>query len=69
MQEMLLRKRDSMIRDIYDGDAYLKWARILDCKEGMSLTCNTDGVSILRSSEYEIWPIWLVINKLPPYLR
>ena len=69
MQERLLHRRDGMIRDIYDGDAYLKWARILDCKEGISLLCNTDGVSIFRSSKYEIWPIWLVINELPPHLR
>ena len=32
MQERLTRRRDGMIRDIYDGDAYLKWSRILDSK-------------------------------------
>ena len=64
--ERLSRKRDGVIRDIYDGEG---WARVLDQKEGLSLTCNTDGVSIFRSSKYEIWPIWLVVNELPPQLR
>ncbi|KAE8739390.1 hypothetical protein FOCC_FOCC015112, partial [Frankliniella occidentalis] len=30
---------------------------------------NTDGFSVFKSSKYEIWPFYLSINELPPWLR
>ena len=28
-----------------------------------------DGVQLFKSSKVSMWPIWLVINELPPALR
>ena len=35
----------------------------------MSLTINTDGVPVFRSSKYSIWPIFAYINELPANIR
>ena len=35
----------------------------------ISLTLNTDGVAIFKSSKNSLWPVWLVINELPPTER
>ena len=32
----------------------------------MLFLCNTDGVAIFKSSKCSLWPIWIVINELPP---
>ena len=29
----------------------------------MSLTLNTDGVSLFHSSRCSLWPVWLVVNE------
>ena len=43
--------------------------RFLNNPANVSLLVNTDGVSIFRSSKCSLWPIWLVINELPPSQR
>lgn len=35
----------------------------------ISLTWNTDGVSVFNSSKYSIWPLQASVNELPPHLR
>ena len=35
----------------------------------LSLTWNTDGVPVFKSSRFSIWPIQSSINELPPHLR
>ena len=35
----------------------------------MSLTWNTDGIPVFKSSDYAIWPLQASINELPPHLR
>lgn len=35
----------------------------------ISLQFNTDGVQIFKSSKYSVWPLYFVINELPPLLR
>ena len=35
----------------------------------VSFTFNTDGVALFRSSQTGIWPLFLVINELPPATR
>ena len=37
--------------------------------EPTSLTFNTDGVPLYNSSSVSLWPVFLVINDLPPSLR
>ena len=73
----LLQKRPEpstdTISDIYDGAEYS-----LLCQSGgflcrqsnpanISFSFNTDGVSLFHSSKTGIWPIFLVINELPPF--
>jgi hypothetical protein len=35
----------------------------------LTLTWNTDGIPVFKSSRYSIWPIQSSVNELPPYLR
>lgn len=35
----------------------------------ISVTANTDGVALIKSSKISIWPIYMVINELPPKER
>ena len=64
---------DGCIRDIYDGCEYRKYVQCeflsAHNKANVSLTLNTDGVDIYRSSKYSLWPVWLQINELPPTQR
>lgn len=38
-------------------------------KYNLSVKLNTDGVAIFRSSQFGVWPLFLLINELPPSLR
>ncbi len=61
-----------MIRDIYDGREYQKHSPLLcnsSNRANVSFLCNTDGVAIFKSSKGSLWPIWIVINELPPMER
>jgi len=53
--------------DIYDGSEYKKHCNpgILDFQQNISLLWNTDGVPVFKSSNFSIWPLYSVINKLP----
>ncbi|XP_062567995.1 uncharacterized protein LOC134230240 [Saccostrea cucullata] len=73
------RQDDGMLKDICDGKLYKETFT----KDGyftnstaehhgqlhISFQMNTDGVSLFRSSSFSIWPVYLVINELPPHLR
>ena len=60
---------DGKIRDVYDGCLYRKHLNFLSTPGHVSFMMNTDGVQIFRSSTTSIWPIWLVMNELPPNER
>ena len=53
----------------YDGDGYKKHAEFLSHPANISILMNTDGVALYRSSNVSLWPVWGVINELPPKLR
>ena len=59
--------------DICDGRLYKQFqsSGILgdSCRQYVSLTFNTDGIPVFRSSGYQFWPLYLVINELPFRLR
>ena len=69
LQKRFDRQRDGIICDIYDGAAYIKYETFLSNQANISFTLNTDGVALYRSSKVGIWPIWLVVNELPPSER
>ena len=70
---------DGMLRDIMDGRLYKERFG----KDGffhgstaeqqgelhVSLQMNTDGVSLFHSSNFSIWPIYFIVNELPPHQR
>ena len=69
LKECVQRAESEVISDIWDGEEYKKHEEFLSKPHNISLTCNTDGVSIYKSSKISIWPAWFVINELPPSLR
>ena len=73
LQKRFENPPDGCIRDIYDGCEYRKYVQCeflsAHNKANVSLTLNTDGVDIYRSSKYSLWPVWLQINELPPTQR
>lgn len=68
------RKKDFLdnIEDLYDGAAYKEFCRegeFLSNPYNISFGWNTDGVCPFKSSSNSYWPIYLVINELPPEKR
>lgn len=59
--------------DIYSGKLYqdlVKTGFFSSHNElHLTLTFNTDGVPVFRSSRFSFWPLYLVINELPYKLR
>ena len=70
LQKRFKNPPDDSIRDIYDGCEYWKYVQCgflpAHNKANVSLTLNTDGIDIYRSSKCSLWPIWLKLNELPP---
>ena len=56
------------ISDVYTGREYKKHS-FLRSPNNISLTLNTDGVAVFKSSKASLWPVWVVINELPPAER
>ncbi|XP_030838496.1 uncharacterized protein LOC115922885 [Strongylocentrotus purpuratus] len=70
------RNRDKLspenIEDIYDGDIYKNMMadeEVLGNDNNFSYSFNTDGFPVFKSSRFSMWPIFLMINELPPKLR
>lgn len=56
------------IRDIHDGRKYRELHEFVS-QENLTLTVNTDGVALFKSSSVSMWPIWILINELPVSMR
>ena len=69
LQHRFNRKKQAQenIEDVYDGRLYrsLVSKGILNSGNNISFIFNTDGVPVFKSSKVFIWPLYLVINKLP----
>ena len=63
--------KDRVYTDVYSGSVYqhLVSAKFLDDCNNISLTLNTDGIPVFRSSNFSFWPLYLMINELPFHLR
>ena len=58
----------SVYSDICFGDLYkeLYSTRAIDPRNKcVTLTLNTDGIPIFKSSNFAFWPIYLIVNELP----
>ncbi|VDI08666.1 Hypothetical predicted protein [Mytilus galloprovincialis] len=65
-------KATTDVTDIVTGEMYrdlCKPGQFMNGKDNFTLLFNTDGVPLFKSSGVSIWPIYLVINELPPVLR
>ena len=63
------KKSETAIEDVYDGCLYKKLFAddgFLSSPDNVSLLGNTDGVALVRSTRAEVWPVYYVINELPP---
>ncbi|XP_067019318.1 uncharacterized protein [Acropora muricata] len=60
------------IEDVYDGELYKKHScpgGFLSNQHNISFLGNTDGVALIRSNGYGVWPVYLVVNEIPPSER
>ena len=62
------------ITDITDGSAYRSLMddnKFLSGSENTNITAtfNTDGICLFKSTHVELWPLYVVINELPPHMR
>ncbi|XP_044594847.1 uncharacterized protein LOC123272211 [Cotesia glomerata] len=57
----------TFINDVYDGSLYKNIERngYLSNGNNISFMWCTDGVSVFKSSQISIWPLYLTINELP----
>ncbi|KAH9377822.1 hypothetical protein HPB48_021072 [Haemaphysalis longicornis] len=55
--------------DITDGGMYRPIRKQQISENDLTLTLNADGAPIFKSSNYSRWPVKLVVNELPRYMR
>ena len=72
------RKKDPGICDVLDGrlykeyfnsDGFIRGSSPQKNEVHISFQVNTDGVSLFRSSKFAVWPVYLIINEIPPNYR
>ena len=67
-----VKKNEHALEDIYDGQIYKKFAKdphLLENPNNYSYIFNTDGCQTSFNSKVTVWPIYLMLNELPYYLR
>ena len=64
------KRNNADMSDITSGKRYRNMTTELLWKWIITLTLNTDGVSVFRTSRTgSLWPVYLTINELPPECR
>ena len=66
------RSTPGVICDVYDGLLYQKHFKsggLLSDINNLSFVYNTDGVPVFKASNFQLWPLYLAINELPPDKR
>jgi hypothetical protein len=60
--------KETDISDVYDGSNYKTAFRsgFLNNPNSVSFSFNTDGVQIFKSSTLSMWPVYMLVNELPP---
>ena len=67
-----MKRAEDNIEDVYDGSLYQGKSGpggFLSEPYNISVKLNTDGVAIFRSSQFGVWPLFFLVNELPPSLR
>lgn len=70
LKKRLIRRKkcEHNIEDIWDEKLYTKHTGsngLLSNAENISLTWNTDGIPVFKSSKFSLWPLYFIINELP----
>ena len=63
---------DGKIHDLWNGEklkAQLKGQHFYSDPEHLAFSLSTDGVPIFKSSSTSLWPVYLIVNNLPPDIR
>ncbi|KAJ1526468.1 hypothetical protein ONE63_009601 [Megalurothrips usitatus] len=71
-KELIANRTGDVMSDMHDGQMYRDFANSLVTNVGeliLSFTMCTDGTPLFRSSNLSIWPIFIMINELPPKIR
>ncbi|XP_049272712.1 uncharacterized protein LOC125758954 [Rhipicephalus sanguineus] len=55
--------------DITDGTLYRTLSHKLTLKNDITLTVNSDGSPVFKSSKFSVWPIQVMVNELPVHIR
>ena len=72
IQSMKEKHRGPSVCDISDGESYQalrEECQLLRNKDGISFTMFTDGIPLFSSSNTSLWPVYLLINEIPPAQR
>ncbi|XP_011685304.1 PREDICTED: uncharacterized protein LOC105448453 [Wasmannia auropunctata] len=65
-----IKPNNKNIHDVHDGLLYKSLIeKIPENREILTCTFNTDGAPIFNNSKQSLWPIFIIINELPPNLR
>ena len=59
------KRHEANLEDIYDGQIYRNQMQngFLDNQNHISFMWYSDGISIFKSSNFSIWPMFLIINR------
>lgn len=57
------------IEDILDGSEYKRFDFLKNYGNISFIFFNSDGLSVFKSGNQQLWPIYAVINELPPDIR
>ena len=63
---------EETMRDIHDGTAFKALSSnggFLSKAENIGLIISSDDVPVFKSSKGSIWPVYLMVTNIPPYLR
>lgn len=55
--------------DITDGTLCRALRHKLTSKNDITLTLNSDGSPVFKSSKFSVWPIQVMVNELPVHIR
>ena len=61
--------QNGCLEDLYNGSMYKANKEFFSCEYNVSFTLNYDGAPKFKSSAFQVWPVQLLINELPPHLR
>ena len=66
------KKDQSAMEDVYDAVLYKELSKpggFLSDPNNISFLGNTDGVALIKSTGWSVWPVYLVVNESPPLSR